>query len=53
MFYVDKRVLIPRSFISELLKSGLEEHIPDFGAVRSVLDLCTGSGCLVRLWCWC
>lgn len=45
-FYVDERVLIPRSFIGELLKDGLEPWVQDPMAVRNVLDLCTGSGCL-------
>ncbi|MEG2153959.1 MAG: 50S ribosomal protein L3 N(5)-glutamine methyltransferase [Burkholderiaceae bacterium] len=45
-FYVDERVLIPRSFIGELLKTWLEPWIADPLAVTNVLDLCTGSGCL-------
>jgi ribosomal protein L3 glutamine methyltransferase len=45
-FFVDARVIIPRSFIAELLKEQLSPWISDPGAVRSVLDLCTGSGCL-------
>lgn len=48
-FAVDERVLIPRSFIGELLDDGLDDWIPDPDAVRSVLDLCTGSGCLAIL----
>lgn len=53
-FYVDERVLIPRSFIGELLFSGLVgEQEPNLiaepEAVDSVLDLCTGSGCLAIL----
>jgi ribosomal protein L3 glutamine methyltransferase len=53
-FYVDERAIVPRSYIGELLFSGL------FGGegfnlieapqdVKSVLDLCTGSGCLAIL----
>lgn len=46
-FYVDERVIVPRSYLGELL---LEEDGfalgPDPGSVFSVLDLCTGSGCL-------
>jgi ribosomal protein L3 glutamine methyltransferase len=45
-FQVDPRVLIPRSFIAELLPEGLAPYVADTSAVRSALDLCTGSGCL-------
>ena len=45
-FCVDSRVIIPRSFIAELLKDQLAPWVADRGAVQSVLDLCTGSGCL-------
>lgn len=46
-FYVDERVLIPRSFIAEILcKEDGFSQLPDYWAVESVLDLCTGSGCL-------
>jgi ribosomal protein L3 glutamine methyltransferase len=53
-FYVDERVIVPRSYIGELLFSGLfggEGHnlIEDPSNVKSVLDLCTGSGCLAIL----
>jgi ribosomal protein L3 glutamine methyltransferase len=52
-FYVDRRVIVPRSFIGELLEqhfSGAESSlIDDPAAVESVLDLCTGSGCLAVL----
>ena len=46
-FYVDERVLVPRSFIAEILcrEDGFS-GIRDYEAVGSVLDLCTGSGCL-------
>jgi len=49
LFYVDERMLIPRSFIAELLPDGLEPYIRDRAAVKSALDLCTGSGCLAVL----
>jgi ribosomal protein L3 glutamine methyltransferase len=45
-FYVDERAIVPRSFIAELLKDGLSPWVPDPAAVKDVLDLCTGSGCL-------
>ena len=48
-FHVDERVLIPRSFIAELLPDGLAPYVPDRSAVTSALDLCTGSGCLAVL----
>jgi ribosomal protein L3 glutamine methyltransferase len=54
-FYVDERVIVPRSFIGELLEShfGVDGEagslIDDPAAVERVLDLCTGSGCLAIL----
>jgi ribosomal protein L3 glutamine methyltransferase len=43
---VDSRVIIPRSFIAELLKDHLAPWVADPDGVCSILDLCTGSGCL-------
>jgi ribosomal protein L3 glutamine methyltransferase len=54
-FYVDERTIVPRSFIGELLDShfGGDEDgtslLGDPAEVESVLDLCTGSGCLAIL----
>jgi len=48
-FYVDKRVIVPRSFIAELLGEQLSPWVDDPWAINSALDLCTGSGCLAIL----
>jgi len=55
-FYVDERVIVPRSFIGEILDThfgGNEDDSPsllgDASQVERVLDLCTGSGCLAIL----
>ncbi len=60
-FYVDERVIVPRSFIAELLLRGQTpkkrdraqpvSSVPEIWGLSptSVLDLCTGSGCLAIL----
>ena len=61
-FYVDERVIVPRSFIAELLMGpgrwgqitfplAAKSNLPPFSPLSpvSVLDLCTGSGCLAIL----
>jgi ribosomal protein L3 glutamine methyltransferase len=48
-FYVDPRVIVPRSFIAELLPDALHPFVGDADGVAAALDLCTGSGCLAVL----
>jgi ribosomal protein L3 glutamine methyltransferase len=53
-FYVDERVIVPRSYLGEILDGDLfagedASLIDDPRAVERALDLCTGSGCLAVL----
>jgi ribosomal protein L3 glutamine methyltransferase len=48
-FHVDERVVVPRSHIAGLLRENLAPWIPNRRAIKSTLDLCTGSGCLAVL----
>ena len=48
-FYVDERVLIPRSYFLEIIPEQIEAWLPWARPVRRVADVCTGSGCLAIL----
>lgn len=49
-FYVDKRVIIPRSFIAEhIVNNQLDEWIEHPELVHNILDLCTGNGSLATI----
>src|SRR5688572_24215344 len=51
-FYVDERVIIPRSYFLEIIPGALERFLPSERRgrnVRHVVDVCTGSGCLAIL----
>ena len=48
-FYVDERVLIPRSYFADLLVEGFSPWVEDADGITAGLDLCTGSGCLAIL----
>lgn len=48
-FYVDERVIVPRSFIAELLREHLAPWVEDPESIHDAVDICTGSGCLAIL----
>ena len=50
-FYVDERVIVPRSYLGEILAGDLvgDNGLIDPDNIARVLDLCTGSGCLAIL----
>lgn len=48
-FYVDERVIIPRSYFLELLPEQIPSWLPPDRPVKRAADVCTGSGCLAIL----
>src|SRR4051812_14173008 len=48
-FYVDERVIIPRSYFLEIIPQQLNAWLPNPAKVKRVVDVCTGSSCLAIL----
>lgn len=48
-FYVDERVIIPRSYFLEIIPQQLNAWLANPAKVKRVADVCTGSGCLAIL----
>ena len=48
-FYVDERVIIPRSYFLEVIPEQLPQWLPEKPPVKRVADVCSGSGCLAIL----
>ena len=49
IFKIDRRVIVPRSFIAELLMDDMAPWVQNPDAMTRVADICTGSGCLAIL----
>lgn len=49
IFKIDRRVIVPRSFIAELLMDDLSPWVQNPEAITCVADICTGSSCLAIL----
>lgn len=49
IFKIDRRVIVPRSFIAELLMDDLSPWVQNPEAITRVADICTGSSCLAIL----
>lgn len=49
IFKIDRRVIVPRSFIAELLMDDLAPWVQNPDAITRVADICTGSSCLAIL----
>ena len=45
-FYVDQRVIVPRSFIAEMIMEQFSPWVLEPYSIKTILELCTGSGCL-------
>ena len=45
-FYVDERVIVPRSFIAELIPDQFSPWVSNPDKITNILEMCTGSGCL-------
>ncbi len=49
IFKIDRRVIVPRSFIAELIMDDLAPWVQNPASIKRIADICTGSGCLAIL----